>query len=622
MDKTELLKISCKFVTQFKNQLMKGCPFCSSVLISVAFALIFSCARQAAPTGGLKDITPPKIIKSIPVKGSLNFTGKKVVITFDEFIALEKMTEKFMISPPLKKKPDILVKGKNLEIDFFEKLKDSTTYTMYFQDAVRDLNEGNPIYDFQFAFSTGNVFDSLSVTGNVYFASDLEVPENTQILMHKNLADTAPSKMLPDYIGLADKNGGFRINNIKPGTYNLFALQDKNNNKKYDLADEGFAFLDKNIKITTEKNYLPVRVEKDTVKSKKTVKKPAEIPLIDGEYKLYVFTSPRRSHYLTSSDRKSANQLIYTLSMPPDTIKFSLDIPGEGQNSYFLEKNQTMDTIIVWITDSLLSSKRQINSIVGYPFTDSTGVTNLKTDTIPMSFTPPRVTKATKAKEAQNKFSFSTGIPAQGLILGRPIIFSSETPFKPPDTSRIHLFKSDKTGKTPVSYSLARDTLSTRRYIMTAKLKEGESYLLIADSASFGNIFGGISDSTGIKFQVRTSDTFSKLTVNLTDIKGDILIQLLDTKENLISVKKINKDSKILFPQLDAGKYRLRSVNDLNGDQKWTTGNYKLRLQPEPVSYLQQELDIKINFDSEQDWKLDKWHEKNPKLRVIKDSSK
>jgi uncharacterized protein (DUF2141 family) len=598
---------------------MNGCTYWSLIITTALFSVIFSCARQAAPTGGLKDITPPKITKSNPPISSLNFNGKKIIISFNEFIAIDKMTEKFMISPPLVKKPNIIVKGKTLEIEFFEKLKDSTTYTLYFQDAVRDLNEGNPILNFQFVFSTGNVLDSLSVTGNVYYASNLEVPENTLILMHTNMADSAPVRLLPDYISQVDSKGGFRINNIKSGHYRLFALQEKNNNKKFDFADENFAFLDNDIEINKEKNYLPEIVVKDTSKSKTAKKKAPVIPLIDGEFKLYMFTAPKKNHYLTSSVRKSANLLKYTLSLPPDTIKFNFHIPDAAEGSYFIEKNITNDTIDIWLTDSLLYSKHQINTLVGFPFTDSTGVTILKTDTIPMLFTPVRAPRSAKAKEAQLRYAFKTNIPGVGIAMGQPIIFMSETPFRSPDTTKIRLYKTEKTGKISVPYELAKDSSNSRRYILKAQFKEGAFYLLIADSASFRDIYNGVSDSTGIKFSVRTPDTYGKLTLNVSNVKGNIVIQLLDTKEKPVTEKEIKKDGKIIFSLIDVGKYRLRAINDLNGDGKWTTGDFKFKRQPEPVTYFPEEIVIKANWDSEETWSLEKWNQKDQKLREKKD---
>ncbi|MCK7536284.1 MAG: Ig-like domain-containing protein [Marinilabiliales bacterium] len=54
-------------------------------------------------------------------------------------------------------KPDIRLKGKSLLVSWDEELADSTTYTFYFQDAIRDNNENNPIPNYQYVFSTGPV---------------------------------------------------------------------------------------------------------------------------------------------------------------------------------------------------------------------------------------------------------------------------------------------------------------------------------------------------------------------------------------------------------------------------------------------------------------------------------
>ena len=598
---------------------MKGCIYLYWMIIAAFLSVVFSCARQAAPSGGLRDVTPPRITRSVPANGSLNFKGKKIVITFNEYIVLEKLTEKFMISPPIKKKPNIVLKGKNLDIEFLEELKDSTTYTLYFQDAIRDLNEGNTIPDFQFVFSTGNVLDSLSVTGNIYNSSNLEATETTLILMHRQLADSAPVKLMPDYITLADINGGFRINNIKEGTYRLFALQDKNNNKKYDLEDEGFAFMDSIAVINQIKNYLPVIIVKDTAKINPALKKKPEVPIIDGEYKLFMFTAPNKKHYLTSSGRKTSNLLTYTLSLPPDSIKFEFDIPDAAKKSYFVEMNPAGDTIDVWLKDSLVYSRQLINTIVGYPYTDSTGMTKLKTDTIPMRFTS---TRATKAKAALSKYTFNTNIPGNTIWPGQQIIFTSKTPFRAPDTTKIRLYESKKTGQSMLPYNIIKDSLNSRRYFLKAKFKEGSTYQFIANSGSFGNIFGDVADSTGIKFSVRETDSYGQLTMNISNVKGNVIIQLLDTKEKVVSQKQIKGNGLVQFSLLEKGNYRVRAIYDLNGDGKWTTGDYKTKRQPEPVSYFKSEVEIKIDFQMEEDWDLGARNQKDQKLRTKIDQNR
>jgi len=586
-------------------------------VMTIIIYIIGSCAKQASPTGGPKDTEPPKVVKSIPLNSTVNFKGKNITITFDEYIVLDKMNEKFMISPPMKVKPTISLRGKSLFVEFQEALKDSTTYTLYFQDAIRDLNEGNPLYNFQFVFSTGKVIDSLSVTGNVVNSYNLEAEKNILILMHSQLADSAPGKMLPDYLTQSDINGGFRLNNIKEGKYRLYALQDNNNNKKYDLADEIFAFMDSVAVVVPEKNYLPVKKIVDTVKTDN--KKTAEIPLINGEYKLYLFTSPKKTHYLTSSGRKKPYQLTYTLSLPPDTSKFELNITDSVKKDFFIENNLSGDTITVWLRDSSLYSRQQINTIISYPFTDSAGVLVYRKDTIPMRFTAPR---ATKGKTVKNPYKYTTNILNNYLKPGQHIIISAETPFRLPDTSRIKLYEIEAKTKKRIQYELTKDSLNSTRYYLNSEFKEGGKYLLVTDSASFGNIYGDKIDSTGISFSVRTRNSFGRLTINVQNGKGDLIVQLLDNKENIVAVRKLKNEGPAEFPMLEKGNYRVRVIYDLNGDGKWTTGDYSLKRQPEPVSYYPGEIEVKIDWEIQQDWDVGIKNVKDQKLKAKTETKK
>jgi uncharacterized protein (DUF2141 family) len=594
------------------------------LFLLLTLTLVFSyCAKQASPTGGPKDDTPPEVVKSVPVSGITGFRGKEIIITFNEFLQLDKMNEKFMISPPVNEKPEILLRGKSLIVRFKENLKDSTTYTLYFADAVRDLNEGNPIANFLFVFATGNVIDSLSVTGNVLFSDNLEAGKDVFVILHHELADSAPKKMLPDYITIADVNGGFRINNIREGKYKMYALIDKNGNKKYDLSDETFAFLDTIVEINPLKNWLPV--PKDTAKTKplsKTVKpvetvvRDKDIPLIDGEYKLFLFTAAKKARYLTSSARKQPYQLIYTLSLPPDSNNFSFEIAGSGDRNWIIEKSQARDTMVVWLRDSLLYSEPVISSILTYPFTDSTGKTISRKDTIPMRFS---VVRAPRSRPIRNPMRFSSNASMNGIAPGHKVLIEATTPMVAPDTSKIMVYENDGKSKKPVSWFISKDTSNSRKLTIDASFLQGKNYMITIDKGAFRNIYGEYSDSTGISFTVRTPDSYGNLLLKISNVPGSLVIQLLDNKETVLAEKKINKPGNVQFPLLERGFYRVRAIYDLNGDGKWTTGDYDNGIQPEPVSYLPKEVEIKVMWNHEEEWDTGTAYLKDQKLKAGKD---
>jgi len=564
----------------------------------IQFLIIVSgCAKVSSPTGGPKDKLPPVVVKCVPENGSRNFRGNKIAVTFNEYVVLDKINEKFMVSPPMNKRPQVSVRGKGIVIEYEGELHDSTTYTFYFQDAVRDLNEGNILDNYQFVFSTGPVIDSLSVTGNVFNAYTLDPPEDAVILLYRDSDRLSVTKNIPDYISKTDQNGYFRVDNIRSGKYLLYALRDQDNSRNFNLADEEFAFIDDQVEVTPEKNYLPVKP--DTLKPVQGKTSVADTAIKRGEYRLILFKPEKKSRYLTSSSRNSPYQLTYTLSLPPDTAGFDFSIPGADVKSYFIERNREKDTIQVWITDSILYSQPQITTLVKYPFTDTTGKVIQKEDSVIMRYLAPRTTR-TRFRPAPFKINYSmTG----GLLKpGQNITLKSQTPFRAPDTSKIRLYDTDGTARKKVPFTLLRDSISSCRITITSRFEQGKKYLFIADSAAFGSIYREQSDSTGFTFSVGKEENYGKLIMNIKNYTGTRIIQLLSENEKVLRQIVMQKDGKTEFPLLDKGKYRLRIIYDLNNDGKWTTGDYFLRRQPEPVSFYHQEVETRENFELDQDW--------------------
>lgn len=595
--------------------------------------VLISCAKISSPAGGPRDKTPPAVVKSTPPNATKNFRGNKIETEFDENIVLDNINDKFMVSPPMKKKPRVLSRGKSVLVEFDEKLKDSTTYTFYFQDAIKDLNEGNILPNFQVVLSTGPVIDSLSVTGNLYYANNLEVPEKTQIIMFRNLDDSAVKKLLPEYITRVDPTGYFRIDNVRPGSYRLFGLKDNDNSKNYNLPDEEFAFMDSVISVTSEKNYLPpppipvdtVKVKKQLAKNASAVKdtaKKVEPPPLKGDYPLFLFAAAKKAHYLASSKREQKYQLLYVLSIPPDTMKFDFYIPDKDKSSYFTESSRNRDSLTVWLTDSSLYSLDKIQTILTYPFTDSAGITGYKLDTVRMLFTFPKVKPSRSAKAAKvkkpTKFTFETNIRSGNLKPGQTIFFNSKTPFNVPDTAHIKLYELVQRSRIKLPYEFVKDSLISTRFYMKTKVDVGKKYLFVADSGAISNIYEEYSDSVGINFVVKDPESYCKLTLNVRNYDGDRIIQLLDKSEKIIAQTYMKKDGKVVFSLLETGVYRARVIYDLNGDKKWTTGDFGLRRHPEPVTYYPTEIELKTGWNLEQDWDIGDKNFKDYKLREKK----
>jgi hypothetical protein len=596
--------------------------------LAALIVFICSCAKISSPTGGPKDKLPPVVIKSIPENGAKNFKGKKLSVTFNEYVKLDNINDKFMVSPPMKKKPKVFLKGKSVIVEFDEAIKDSTTYTFYFQDAVRDLNEGNILENFRFVFSTGAVIDSLSVTGNVYSSFSLEAPEKTQVILYRELADSAVVKHIPDYISRVDQTGYFRIDNVREGNYRLYALKDNDNSKNYNSPDEELAFMNSPVVISPGKNFIPevkdtttVKKRKIKVSEKETKKGEIKVPepvILKGEYQLILFAATKKLHYFKSSNRDLKYHMIYALSLPPGNMNFTFSIPDAESNTYLLERSRNNDTLKVWLRDSSLYAQPLIKTIVNYPFTDSLGVLGYREDTIMMRFLTPRAPRVAKVRKP--KFIVESNITSGSLKPEQSIVFYSKTPFRQPDTSRIRLYEISDQKRNIVPYTLIKDSTNVCRYVLNSTLLQKKKYLLVAESQAFSNIFNEYSDSSGIKFIIKDSESFSKLTLNITNYEGDRIIQLLNNTEKLVKEVQMKKDGILVFPLLENGFYRLRVIYDLNGDGKWTTGDFTKGQQPEPVSYYPDEIEMKPDRYIEQDWDIGMQNLKDQKLREKKKS--
>ena len=587
------------------------------------FLLLYSCAKVGMPSGGPRDRVPPVVVSTVPQALSTNYSGYKIEITLNEYVVLDNINENLLVSPPSQKNPKVWIKGKTVIAEYEEDLKDSTTYTFNFQNAIKDLNEGNILEDYQFVFSTGPVVDSLSVTGNVYYAENLEVPEKVFVLMHRNLADSAVKKQLPDYIGLIDRNGYFRINNVRPGSYRLYALKDADNNKRYNLKDEEFAFMGSPLEVTADSNWLPI--VKDTVVVPKTTpavrREPGTIEpdtiVLTGKNKLMLFTEPPTARFLKSSDRKMKYQLEYVLSLPPDTLDFDFEIPDTVRESYLVEMSRQKDTMVVWLTDSTLYNQNLIATYLKYPSLDSAEKIIYKQDTVQMRYVAPRTTRAPVIKKPAALTILNN--MAAGLIKpGQEIMFRSETPLLPPDTSMIRLFDVTKKDTLPVPYTIIRDSLTATRYFFRADILPENKYFFVADSAAFSNYYGEYSDSIGLRLSMKPADSYGALKFNIINGEGDMIIQLLDKSEKLVLEDKRNGDGIIEFALLEPGSYRAKIIFDLNGDGKWTSGDFTAGRLPEPVSYYPAEIEVKAKFELEQDWDVAVRYLKDVKMRSVR----
>lgn len=216
----------------------------SSLFVLALCSIFTQCANIVPPGGGSRDTLPPRLLSVAPRDSSLNFNSQRIVFQFSEYVELDNVIEKLIVSPTLKRTPTITAKLRTITMLVKDSLQPNTTYTFNFGDAVKDVNERNPIEDFQYVVSTGTYLDSLQISGKLVVAETGKVDSNVAVMLYSNLEDSAVSKEKPLYLAKTKGDGTYRFKNLKPGTYRLFALKEEDRDFQYTQPAELIAFSD------------------------------------------------------------------------------------------------------------------------------------------------------------------------------------------------------------------------------------------------------------------------------------------------------------------------------------------------------------------------------------------
>ncbi|MDE5745827.1 MAG: Ig-like domain-containing protein [Paramuribaculum sp.] len=213
------------------------------LIVAVVALFMAACASMGRPEGGPRDEEPPVFLGSTPAPGALNVDKNKIILRFNENVQVNDALTKIVISPAQVTPPLITAAGKNIIVELRDSLIPDVTYTIDCSDAIRDLNEGNIIDGFSFAFSTGPVIDTLQISGMVLQASNLEPAQGMLVGVYSNLEDSAVRTLPLERITKTNQLGQFTLRNLKEGTYRIFALKDNNRDWHWDRSED-VAFLD------------------------------------------------------------------------------------------------------------------------------------------------------------------------------------------------------------------------------------------------------------------------------------------------------------------------------------------------------------------------------------------
>lgn len=522
------------------------------------FLTLLNCAKRGSPTGGEKDIIPPKMISAEPDTSSTNFKEKRIRIYFDEYIKLKDIQKQLIISPPMKTTPQIMPQGnasKYIDIKISDTLKENTTYVFNFGQSIVDNNEENPYSFFKYVFSTGDYVDSLTVDGYVTDAIQKKPDDFVSVLLYEidsTYTDSIIYKKLPTYISnTLDSTSSFQISNIKAGKYMLIGLKDNSGTNTYAPKADKIAFISDFIEVPT-----------------------------DSVYRLNLFKE--NSYYRTARPELAAkNRIIFGYEGYGDSIKIDLLYPTPPPDyKYRVLKDKEKDTLHYWFAgieaDSLIFQITNPPVMVKDTFTVRTK--ELYNDTLTLS-------PAKKGNPFKEPFAISANTPITGITKEKISVLDKDS--------------------LPVDFNPDIDEKENLLYLKWEVLPN-EKYQVTLLPEAIENMFGEHNDTLSYSLNTKSFADYGNLRITLRNADSFPAIIQLTTEKGEVKdeVYAIEEQDHYDFNYIAPGKYLLRVIFDENGNRKWDTGNYLDKIQPERVSHFPEVLDIKANWDMEQEFIL------------------
>ncbi|MBC8626343.1 Ig-like domain-containing protein [Alloprevotella sp. Lung230] len=605
---------------------MKRIPFLFLLLLA-ALAAVVGCANQGSgPDGGPYDETPPRIVSATNPEKVAGGKRTKFTLVFDELIKVDNANEKITVSPPQKEQPEIKVSGRRVTVEILDSLIPNTTYTVDFSDAITDNNEGNPLGQYTYIFSTGAVTDTMQISGHVLNAEDLEPMKGILVGLHTSDADTAFTRTPFERVARTDGQGYFSIKGVSPTRkYRIFALQDADADYRFSQPSEIIGFLDKKLVPSSfpDTRYDTLWIDSVRYDSIRVIPFTHFTP---DDVVVTAFKEARQPRHFLKAQRDVPEQFTTFFTAPSTHVPTLRGLNFKSENAFVENRNLALDTLTYWLADTTLL--RQDTLRLAYTFEewdDSLQRPYLKTDTLELV---PRTTfakrLAEKAKELEKwekqrerrhkrgdytdekppVVFLPTQLPTDRTISpAQNLTLKFEQPLARLDTTRIHLrLKVDSTFReAPFELDSLPGNLLARR--LRAEWRPGQQYELHLESGALTSLYGLSNDSVRSSFSIGKLEDYGTLFVSLSQASDTTIVQLLDQSGNP-TTQVLAQDGRAEFYYIRPGKYFLRCFFDHNGDGRWTPGRWDTHTPPEEVYYYPEEIEVRANWDSNPAWNV------------------
>lgn len=598
----------------------------SFVFVTLFFgmAFFFRCANPAAPEGGPRDTLPPNIISMTPENFTTNFKAKKVTIEFDEYIQLKDLQKEILISPPLARRPSFTVKGRGFVIEFPGELDSATTYKIDFGKAIVDNNEGNPLLNFSYVFSTGPEIDSLVMSGQVVDAFTGDSLLNAIVLFFDGKADSMSYDSTlflsqPLSVARTDSSGVFLATNLKDMDYRLYAVMDENGNTSYDVGSDMVGFIDS---VYNPATMPPFRIWYNPVRKKIDASPQVRFRVFEE-----IAVRKQALVQMTRSDRHTL-QLEFGARYPEITEIF---IDSIEQDRIIRQNSQFGDTVTLWFDASHVPDT--LKGHISYVSNDSMNNDTILSRRLNLYYHDlSRATRRQNDGPEPNPFSVEANV--SGAVNPHdPIRFTFKYPLRTVQAERISLMKEEKPETdsrrdrrgarsqqqegvpseavwVPAAFSFTQDSSSLLKWNLSAEWEPAGNYELMIPSETFENILGEKNDTLKASFNIMAPEKFSLVTLKIEADSGmQYIIEFLDSQDKPVYRKLFKaagnpEEDIVIFDYVRSGRYKIKISEDSNGNGKWDGGDLVNRIHPERIAIYKDE-EGGIIFETKENWDIE-----------------
>ncbi|MDE6859862.1 MAG: Ig-like domain-containing protein [Duncaniella sp.] len=609
------------------------------LFIMIVAAFMAACASMGRPEGGPRDETPPVYVRSNPKPGQLNVKDNKIIIDFDENIALDDAMNKIVVSPAQRTTPAFSSNARRVTVELRDSLIPNTTYTIDFADAIKDLNESNVLDGFALDFATGDSIDTLRISGMVFEARTLEPAQGMLVGVYSNLSDTAITTLPFERITKTNQLGQFTIRNLKPGAYRIFALTDNNRDYHWDRSED-VAFYD--VTITPSSHPITVTDTLVTDDGRDSLYTHGATHFVPDDILLTWFNENYSNQYMKEHQRPERRLLQFEFGTKADTLPILKLInthrAGDDISKWsVLDASATLDTLTYWITDSSLIELDTLLLEARYMRTDTLNQLSLTTDTLRFIMRGEKSKKREeerriKAEEENRKkedklrkelgdsayrVDSLSRVPAPPSIefkattantheLNQPLRFTAGTPIASFDTAAVHFEMLVDSIWHPIAAPkiIRPDSLRLMNFIAEYKWAEGTKYKLTIDSAAIYDVYGIPNKTFTHEFTTKKLNDYSTLTFNIQGLDGKpAIVELLSGSDAPVLTAPV-KGSSATIEYINPGTYYARLYIDADSNGMYTNGNLLDSIQPEEVYYYPKKINLKKNWGMEQTWNI------------------